>query len=215
MAIENAVKIFAVCLTSAKKCKAYAAFNGEQLVLLAVTPISGLFSTWKEPLIAEIEQKKSEGFIVLVDEAGDRISQYATRYCLDEVDEDSGRTKMQAALDAYFEMAGMDALHLSQECQRFELRMDAEGGWLEKKNDDKGRSFFSIDWRRIHGAHRALLLCVVAANYEPVSSRYLSVMFGESANNDIEENSVLRWKKTFTERALGKEEFLMGQRGQT
>lgn len=209
----EALKIFTVCLTAAKKFKAYAVFDGERLVITNVAPISGLFSSWKAPLIAEIEDKTAQGFVVVVEEMGESIAQYATRFLLEGMN-DENRSNYYEALDWYFQLQDMDCLTIHPDCQQHSLRVGGEGQKIEKKQDDKGRVFYDIDWKWFTGAHRALLLCVVAAMYEPLSERFLHAMWGKP-DEYVEENPALRWKKLLDDMTLERGKELERARGAT
>jgi len=176
----ESLKIMTVSLVDAKKFQAQAVYDGERLVIADVRPITGIFSTWKAPLIAEIKKRVADGYAVVIEEAGDTISQYGTQYLLDEPDEAEGKMRLQVVLDGYYEMESMGMLILAQEFKQFAIpKTGNEGGWIEKKNDEKGRAFYSINWGKLTGAHRAILLCVVVALQEPLSERFLHAMWGK------------------------------------
>ena len=204
--MSEALKIMTISLVDGKKFKASAVYDGERLVIVDVRPITGIFSSWKGPLIDEIKKRTADGYAVIVEEVGDSISQYGTQYLLDEIDDLEGKTRMQMLLDGYFEMEGIGALVISKDCAKFALKIGSEGGWIEKKNDEKGRPYYSIDWKRLTGAHRAILLCVVVAMHEPISERYLHAMWGRP-DDDPAENPVYRWQSMIDARDLerGKE----------
>lgn len=196
----DALKIFTISLAAAKKFKAYAVYDGERLAITNVAPVSGLFSSWKAPLIAEIEEKTAQGFVVVVEELGDSIAQYATKFLLEGMN-DENRSNYYEALDWYFQLQDMDCLIIHPDCQQHALRAGGEGQKIEKKQDDKGRSFYAIDWKWFSGAHRAILLCVVAAMYEPISERFLHAMWGKPEEY-FEENPAVRWRKLLDDMAL-------------
>jgi len=196
MATES-LKIMAVSLVDGKKFKAFAVFDGERLVVVDVSQIAGVFSSWKAPLIEEVRQRVIDGYAVLVEESGEAISQYATQYLLDSImDDGEGKTRLQQALDSYFEMDSIGSLIIAPECQKHGLKIGAEGGVIDRKNDDKGRPFYAIDWKRFTGAHRAILLCVVVAAFEPLSERFLHAMWGKP-DAEPEENPWKRMKALF------------------
>lgn len=178
MSYESSLKIFVVSLAEAKKFKAYAAYNGEQLAILSVSLISGqLFSVWKTELAAEIQERKKQGYVTLVEDSGESLSIYGTQCLLDEVDgSDRNRTRLQSALLGYFSLQRAGRLQIAPECQKYVIQDAAEGGWIERKNDDKGRPFYSVQWQKFSSAHRCILLCVTAVIAEPLSERFLSAM---------------------------------------
>ena len=169
------IKIFAASLTGLQKYKAYAVYNGEQLAVTHLLPIKGAFGTWKSGLIDEIKKKKSEGFVCIVEERTDYIAKYASQFNLEDVDEGS-RSNFYTALDWYFGLMDTGNLILAKEHQQFLIRAGGEGSKVEKKQDEKGRVLYSINWGALTSGHRCILLCVVGAMVEPVSSRYLDDM---------------------------------------
>lgn len=211
---EN-VRIMAVSLVSSKqRTVAYAVFNGEQLSIVSVESVGGgFFSTWRDKLIADIQNKVKKGFIVIVEERTDLIAQHATQYMLEDVN-DEGRTNMQEALDWYFSLESVGNLIFSDETKRYHLSSGAEGAKIDTGYDDKGRPVYKVDWNRLPGGFRSVLLCVVAAMTEPLSERFLTAMFGNQVDIEEEDHPVKRWKRIFKEMGYGKEEALMEARGQ-
>lgn len=207
---DDYLKIMGISLVSSKKHKAYAVFNGEQLVVTNVTPIaSGLLSVWKNPLIEEIIQKKADGFAVLVEEKTDLIAQYGTQYLLEDIE---GKSNLYDALDWYFALQDMGNLIMPSELGAYQIRSGHEGQRIEKKQDEKGRPVYDVDWTTFHGGYRAVLLCVVAAMAEPLSERFLEAMWGKAAPEPEDENPVRRWVKLIAERDLAKGIVLEGAR---
>ncbi len=213
---NSILKIFAVSLVGNKKYKAGAVYNDEKgLVIASLQPIGGIFGSWRQPLVDEVKMWVDSGAVVLVEENGDAVSQHATQFLLEDMDGDSGKTNMALALDAYFQLEDSDYLIIPQEYQRYALKAGNEGSWIEKKNDDKGRPYYSIDWSKFTGAHRAILLCVAAAMFEPLSGRFLDAMWGKQGENIHIDNPIERWKKIFKDRGNGLESYLMEERSQT
>jgi hypothetical protein len=104
--MENHLKIMTVSLIGEQKHKAFGVFNGERLVITAVIPIQGgLLRSWKKSLIAEIQEKKKSGYMILVEEKTDLIARHATRYMLEEIEE--GSNNLFEALDSYFGLSDM------------------------------------------------------------------------------------------------------------
>ncbi len=196
---DEVLKILTVSLVGNQRSKAYAIFNGEQLVITGVHPISGVFSSWRKPLIDEIIDKKGKGYVVLIEEKTEIIAQHGTQYLLEDVE---GRSNLYDALDWYFALQDMGNVIADDDAKRFLIRTGSEGQKIEKKQDEKGRPYYDIDWASFHGGHRAILLCVVAAMTEPLSDRYIEAMFGEPIQDPEDNNPVRRWKKAFASRDL-------------
>jgi len=175
MTPELMKKIFAISLTQKKKFKAYAVYNGEQLVFQIIQQIKGLFSDWKDALKEEIETRKKRGFIVLVEERTEHISQHGTQFSFEDVDTETGRVNYYEALDWYFALENMGNLILPAESQHYAIRANR----IDIQQDEKGRVKYNINWDSFTGAQRAMLLCCMAAlGANPVSSVYLDQYFG-------------------------------------
>lgn len=198
---DDVLKILAVSLVGSQRAKAYAIFNGEQLVITGVHLIQGMFSAWRKPLIEEIIDKKSKGYAVLIEERTDLIAQYGTQYLLEDIE---GRSNLYEALDWYFALHDMGNLIADDDAKRFLIRSGSEGQKIEKKQDEKGRPYYDIDWSSFHGGYRAVLLCVVAAMIEPVSDRFLEAMYGKMPPEPEDDNPVRRWQKIIADRDLEK-----------
>ena len=207
------VKILVISLMSSKKYKAHAVYDGEQLVIASMSPIVGMFNSWRDGLIKEIEECKSKGWIVIVEERTDFVSSHATQYLLEDMN-DENRSNYFDALDWYFALQDMENLIIHPDYQQYQIRTGGEGQKVEKKQDEKGRPIYAVDWKSFHGGFRCVLLCVVAAMYEPISGRFLDAMWGKTQEEDEIENPVKRWKRIFQAQALGKEAYLMEERGQ-
>lgn len=170
------LKIMAASLVSGQKYKAYAVFDGENLIVTQVDIIPWTEVLWKPNLITEIKERTKKGFAVLIEEKTEHISQYGTKYLLDEMYD--GRTNFCDAMDWYFALQATGNLLFHKSCDQYKIYTGGEGQRVDRKQDDKGRVIYHVDWTSFHGGYRAILLCVVAAMTEPVSKRYLEAMFG-------------------------------------
>jgi hypothetical protein len=195
------LKIMTISLMGTQRSKAYAVFNGEQLVISRVDPIAGMFAFWRKPIVDEIIDKKAKGYVVIVEEKTDLIAQYATQYLLEDIEE---RSNLYNALDWYFALQDMGNMIADDDAKRFLIRAGGEGQKVEKKQDEKGKPYYSIDWSSFTGGHRAILLCVVAAMTEPLSDRFIAAMFGKPVPEPEDNNPVRRWAKIFAAMDLGK-----------
>ncbi len=198
---DQILKIMTVSLMGNQRSKAYAVFNGEQLVITHVLPITGVFSSWRQGIVDEVLEKQGKGYVVLVEEKTDLVARHATQYLLEDIEE---RSNLYESLDWYFALQDMGNLITDEEAKRFLIRAGGEGQKVEKKQDEKGRPVYSIDWSSFTGGHRVILLCVVAAMTEPLSGRYLAEMFGAPRQNPDDDNPVRRWTKIIMQRDLQK-----------
>lgn len=175
MSRESILQIMAVSLESSSRYKMYAAFDGDRLAVTHGVPITGAASEWRQALIEEIQDRVSKGFVVLIEDRTETISQHGTKYLFDDVEE--GRTNLYHALDWYFAMDSLGSILVDESLRRYTLRSGVEGSMIEKRQDDKGRVVYDVQWGAFSGAHKAMLMCVVAAKMEPLSERFLAEMF--------------------------------------
>ena len=190
----DVLNIMAVSLESAKKYKAYAVYDGSKLAITHCLPINGPPSQWRDELVDESGKRVERGFAVLVEDRTGTISQHATRFLFDDLEE--GRTNLYHALDWYFSMFDLGSIIPDESVERYMVRAGAENSTLERKQDDKGRIVYDIQWSSFTGGHKAVLMCVVAAMMEPLSERYLRAMYGAGGR----ESQVEQFdpKRTFT-----------------
>ena len=175
---ENITKIFVVSLIGMRKYKGYAVYDNdtEDLIITHILPITGIFRSWQGAMVEEIKTRQADGFICLVEETTDFLSQYATSYNLEDMNEDAGKTNLYEALNLYYQLSDLDKIHTGKEYERFLIRTSGEGQKIERTTDDKGRPVYSVNWAALTGGHRVVLLCVIAALSEPVSERYVTEM---------------------------------------
>lgn len=189
----ESLKIMSISLMSKQKAVAYAAFNGQQLVVTEVAQISGFFSTWRDKLIETVEEKVAAGYAVIVEERTDLIAKYGTQYLLEDIGDD-GRVNLWESLDWYFALDDIDNMLFSDEAKRYHIASGSEGAKVDRVQDEKGRPAYKVDWSRLTGGFRAVLLCVVAAMQEPLSDRYLKAMFPDQYREEEEEHPAKRMR---------------------
>lgn len=214
MSSEN-LKIMSISLMSQQKATATAVFNGEQLVIADVQLLGGMFTSWRDKLVDAVEDKVAQGYAVIVEERTDYIAKYGTQYLLEDVG-DEGRTNLQEALDWYFALDAVGNMVFTDETKRYQISSGAEGGKIDRKQDDKGRPIYVVDWARFTGGFRAVLLCVVAAMQEPLSDRYLKAMFPDQMREEEELHPAMRMKAALERKDLQRgEELRKAQQGVT
>lgn len=190
-AVKN---IFAVSLDSPKKHRAAAIlFDNNRLYLTHCLPISGK-GAWREELKEEIAEKAASGFVVILEDRSGIFSPHANSFCFDDVYD--GRTMLQHAFDWWFSMQNSGNLVLAEDLSRFSMTQ-TENSIVDLKYDDKGRVLYAPQWDKFHGAHKALLLCVVAATMEPLSEHWFEAMLAALPSLPEEEwNPLERWGKS-------------------
>ena len=168
-------RIMAVTMNGKQPYKGYAAFNGEQLIITEITPIRGFFGKWKGRVIEEIKARTAEDFVVVVEETTDLIARHATQHFDFEDREADGKINLYRAFDMYFSMKSVGNLVLTERLKKFDIRDHK----VDVLQDDKGRKKYNVNWPEFTGENRIILLCVMAAQYEPISDKYLKEFFDE------------------------------------
>jgi hypothetical protein len=168
-------KIFAVSLNDKRRFKAYAAYDGEVLVIGDLVEIGGKYRMWKGPLIAEILDRKGKGFVPLIEERTDNISRHGIQFDFEEMDSMEGRIHLYLALDYYFAMDSMGTVIIPKESAQFKITRNM----VDIKQDEQGRTKYNVNWERLNGGHRAILLCVMAAMFDEMSGQYIDIMYRE------------------------------------
>lgn len=183
MTAEN-IKIMAVSLESKKKHKAYAVYNKEYLLFHQCLPIQGKISEWKPGLLQEIEEKSmNQGFTVLVEDLSQTfVIGDASPFSFE--DQHDSRSMLFHSLDWYFSMQEMGKLIFENEVKSFIIRAGGEGQRIEKLQDEKGRTIYRVDWARVSGGTKAMLMCVVGAMMPPLTNKYIDDMFGAVEEKD-------------------------------
>lgn len=177
------LNIMTVSLESEKRYKAYGAYDGERLAITHCIPIIGAVSSWKNELVEELHDRYRAGFSVLVE---DRFEQFclgdATPFSFDDIID--GRSMLYHALDHYFSLLNMGNLIADPSVERFIVRAGSEGAKIEKKQDEKGRTVYSVDYATFNGGHKAILMAVCAATFRSLSENFIDQMFDGKIDND-------------------------------
>lgn len=175
---KSPTRIMGLSMDDAVKYKAYAAYDADigLIVIPRVFQITGAITNWRDALIEEIEQKKADNWIIMVEDKSDLIADAAHKVELDDVDDLEGRIRLYIALDHYFSRYNMGLLTLGDQAQRFGLH---RANIIDREEDDKGRTRYRINQQLFKAGHRAVLLCVLAAVNPPVGEFYISQMVGK------------------------------------
>ncbi len=171
--MDETRKIFVVSLADKRRFMAWAAFNGEQLVVHRMEEIKGAFSSWKAKIIQEVKTRVKEGFSVLVEEKTDYIARHGRQFLLDDVDEWDGRINYFVAMDWFYALEHSGNLVVPTSATQYKLKDSI----AEKEQDEKGRIKYNINWSTLNGGHRAIMLCVMAAVENSMSETFIAAMF--------------------------------------
>ena len=166
-------KIVSIALESERKYSAHAVYTDGVLVVTHCQPITGTVSEWKPKLIKDIEEKTEKGFAVVVEDRTHNFSPCAVSFNFDEIMDD-GRTMLQHCLDWYYSLDAVGNLMLDRGVETHAIRK-GDMAMVNFRHDEKGRLVYDVDWNRITGGHKAVLMCVAGAVMElPFSDRWLN-----------------------------------------
>lgn len=175
---ESSKKILAISFEGVRRAQAFAAWDGNRLVLMDLLESTGDPDAWLPAMLEDIEGKLDRGWVVMVEDRTASFPSRATAYNFDAMGPD-GRTHLQSALDWYFALDGRGAVILKPEMRRYALRLGGANDILACKNDEKGRLVYDLRWESITPGHKALLMCVAGAVMEePLSERWMRIFAG-------------------------------------
>lgn len=169
-----AQKILAVSLLSAERVKLRCVFDGSMLVVVGLERVEGNFFTWRKTLAKEVSEAVDDGWQVLVEEMSDTISQYATPVLFSDPHPQEHRPMLSVALDWYFAMYNAGTIQLQPGTELCRITESA----VDVSTDEKGRNRYSLDWQRIKGPQRAIMLaCLAAEGYQPISADWIDKLY--------------------------------------
>ena len=208
MSDTNAQRILAVSLVSAERVKLRCVYDGAMLVVAKMERVEGNIFTWRRTLAKEVQKAVEDGWQVIVEEMGDTISQYATPVLFSDTHPQEKRPMLSVALDWYFAMHNAGTIQMqtgTELCRITESAVDVSA-------DEKGRNRYSLDWHRVKGPQRAMMLaCLAAEGYQPVSEQWISALY---AGLDIEQEPdtpIRRFERAITAADMDRERALRQQ----
>lgn len=191
----QAQRILAVSLLSAERVKLRCVYDGAMLVVASMERVEGNVFTWRKRLAKEVEAAVADGWQVLVEEMTDSISQHATPVLFSDPHPQEHRPMLSVALDWYFTMHHAGTIQLqpgTEVCRITESSVDVS-------TDEKGRNRYSLDWQRVKGPQRAMMLaCLAAEGYQPISPEWIEQLYSSTELSDIPETPVDRFGQTLS-----------------
>lgn len=185
-------KIMAVSLVSRDRVSLRAAYDGVTLLIVSVTPVKGSFFAWSKDLIKEIKEAQEDGWSVLIEEVGDKVSQHATPVLLSDRHTQEDRPMLAVALDHYFAMLNSETVRFQPGTEQARIQESV----VDVSTDDRGRNKYNIDWSRIKGAQRAMILaCLAAEGMQPLSDRFFDEFYAALGNNQIDDPAENPWHR--------------------
>lgn len=152
-------KILSIALESERKFRAHALYTDGVLVVTHCLPISGP------------PEDRTHNF-----------SPHAVSFNFDEIMDD-GRTMLQHCLDWYYSLDAVGNLMLDRGVETHAIRK-GDMAMVNFRHDERGRLVYDVDWNRMTGGHKAILMCVAGAVMElPFSDRWLNEFAKASQSN--------------------------------
>ena len=110
------------------------------------------------------------------------FSPHAVSFNFDEIMDD-GRTMLQHCLDWYYSLDAVGNLMLDRGVETHAIRK-GDMAMVNFRHDERGRLVYDVDWNRMTGGHKAILMCVAGAVMElPFSDRWLNEFAKASQSN--------------------------------
>lgn len=182
----EAQKLLGVSLTTAERVAVSAAYDGSTLVVGKLETLDGNLLTWRGRATERVRAAVAGGVSVFVEEMGDAVSRDAHGILFSDMHPLDSRPMLAVALDWYFAMMNAGATVFAPGTERCRIMESA----VDLTNDDRGRNVYRVDWSRVKGAHRAMMLCCLAAEgLQPVSDGYIAQLYGHMPTPDDELNN--------------------------
>lgn len=172
-------KILAVSFEGPRPAQGAAMWDGKELYVKEIREIGVDAYAWIQTLMEDIKVKSGLGWVVMVEDRTASFASPATTWNFDSVGTD-GRTNLQSALDWYFALNSRGQIFMEDRLARYKIGMGAgDQDMVYRKNDEKGRMRYEINWQQFTCGHRALLMCVAGAVLEPpLSDRWMKIFAG-------------------------------------
>lgn len=189
MSDVKAQRILAISLLSTERVKLRCVYDGMVLLVVSMERIEGNIFTWRKRLTEDVKRAQAEGWAVLIEEMGDTISQHATPVLFSDPHPQENRSMLSVALDWYFAMSNAGTVQFQSGTEQCRITESA----ADVSTDERGRNRYSLDWQRIKGPHRAMMLaCLAAEGVQAMSDSWLETLFGEIAPHVPEPTPIQR-----------------------
>lgn len=204
----EAQKILGVSLTTSERMAVSAAYDGSTLVVGKLETLDGNLLTWRGRATERVREAVAAGTSVFVEEMGDAVSQHAHGLLFSDMHPLDSRPMLAVALDWYFAMMNAGAIVFAPGTERCRIMESA----VDMTNDDRGRNVYRVDWSRVKGSHRAMMLCCLAAEgLQPVSEGYINQLYGHMPQPSGEpENPYARMRAVLHEWDVDRERVMQG-----
>lgn len=204
----EAQKILGVSLTTSERMAVSAAYDGSTLVVGKLETLDGNLLTWRGRATERVREAVAAGTSVFVEEMGDAVSQHAHGLLFSDMHPLDSSPMLAVALDWYFAMMNAGAIVFAPGTERCRIMESA----VDMTNDDRGRNVYRVDWSRVKGSHRAMMLCCLAAEgLQPVSEGYINQLYWHMPQPGGEpENPYARMRAVLHEWDVDRERVMQG-----
>lgn len=195
-------RIMAVSLLSSERVSLRCVYDGTMLVVARMDRVEGNILTWRKNIAKDVKKAVDDGWLVLVEEMGDTVSQHATPVLFSDPHPQEQRSMLSVALDWYFAMQASGSIQLqpgTETCRITESSVDVD-------MDERGRNRYSVDWQRIKGPQRAVLLaCLAAEGYQPVSRAWIEELYAGIETPEEPETAIQRFERALSASDMDRE----------
>lgn len=195
-------KILGISLTTVERTAVTAVYDGSVVVIGKIETIDGALQSWRNDAKKRASDAVKNGVSVFVEEMGDYVSSVAHGIQFSDLNPSDGRPLLSVAFDAYFGLLNAGAIVFAPGTERCRILESA----VDTGTDDKGRPLYNVDWQRVKGVHRSMLLCCLAVDgFQPITDGYFESLFGTQLEAHEEINPLERMRQALYEEAVEKE----------
>lgn len=195
-------KILGMSLTTSERMSVSAVYDGTMLVIGKIEAIEGGLLQWRKLAREKVAEAISSGVSVLIEEMGDAVSCEAHGILFSDAHPTELRPMLSVALDTYFGLLNAGAIKFAPGTERCRILESA----VDMSTDDKGRNLYKVDWQRVKGPHRAMLLCCLAAEgLQPITDGYFEALFGQPDAPRDSDHPFIRIQRALYEADVQKE----------
>ena len=171
-------QILAIAFEGNRPAQGAALYDGESLYVRSLNEVNEDKYVFAEAIKQVIEEKSSEGWVVMVEDRTFSFPGRAVSWDFDATGPD-GKINLHSCLDWYFSLSSRGQIAFEDQAKRHEIRLGGMTDWISRKHNERGQSLYSVDWTQFTGCHRALLMCVAGAVMEePLSDRWMKAFLG-------------------------------------
>jgi len=163
--VKGVLRVFAMSLAGPEKCKAYAIYDGQNLVITHIQALTGEPDVLERNLLRETWRRQSEGFLCIGEALPEPLAYFARQFILDGENRD-------AALETYLCLAENGNIIVAPEYPEY---MPQPGCHIRTAQGED------------IGVHRVILLCVAGSMISAFIDRITDELVNEGLTDEQQE----------------------------